>query len=225
MSIRFIFMLTHNDRTIDDAAARLADVQAAGVTNVGFKDVGLPFDELKELNRRIKTGGGTSYLEVVSLDTASELASARAALEIGVDMLLGGTRPRDVLPEIRGSGIRYYPFAGHITGHPSVLNGTADEIRASAVEIAALDGVDGVDLLAYRAPLDVPAMIRTVCDAVGKPVIVAGSIDSAERIATVARAGAAGFTVGTAAFAGSFKTPEPGLDGQLRAIAAAAASV
>lgn len=58
---------------------------------------------------------------MVSLDRASEIASVRAALSLGVDYLLGGTHVDDVLPLLRGSGIRYYPFPGRIVGHPSVL--------------------------------------------------------------------------------------------------------
>ena len=39
-----------------------------------------------------------------------------------------------------------------IDGHPSVLLGEIDEIAASARELTALDGVYGLDLLAYRHP-------------------------------------------------------------------------
>ena len=45
----------------------------------------------------IHAGGATSYLEVVSLDAASELASARAACDLGVHHLMGGTRAAEVL--------------------------------------------------------------------------------------------------------------------------------
>ncbi|MFY8153310.1 MAG: cupin, partial [Hyphomicrobiales bacterium] len=96
-------MLTRNDRTVEDAADQLQTALALGVRHIGFKDIGLPIAQLKALNAAIKAGEATSYLEVVSLDRASEIASARAALEIGVDVLLGGTRAEDVLPVIAGS--------------------------------------------------------------------------------------------------------------------------
>ena len=35
---------------------------------------------------------------VVSLDAQSEETSARAAVELGVDVLMGGTRPQVILP-------------------------------------------------------------------------------------------------------------------------------
>ena len=78
MGLRFIFMLTRNDRTVADAAEQLQSALVLGVRHIGFKDIGLPIDQLKALNTAIKTGGATSYLEVVSLDRDSEIASARA---------------------------------------------------------------------------------------------------------------------------------------------------
>ncbi|MCP4565383.1 MAG: 4-hydroxythreonine-4-phosphate dehydrogenase [Bosea sp.] len=216
----FIFMLTRHDRTVPEAAGHVATALAAGVRHIGFKDVGLPFPALRELGRLIKAGGASSYLEVVSLDRASEIMSVRAALDLGVDHLLGGTHVDDVLPLLRDSGIRYYPFPGEIAGHPSVLNGSVDEIAASARALAGRDGVDGLDLLAYRSGVDVPALMTAVCAATDKPVIVAGSIDRPEQIEAVRLAGAAGFTIGTSALEGRFPARGAALDAQLAAIAA-----
>ena len=42
---------------------------------------------------QLKAAGAVIYLEVVSLDEASELASAELALALGVDVLMGGVRP------------------------------------------------------------------------------------------------------------------------------------
>lgn len=216
----FIFMLTRHDRTVQDAAGHVATALAAGVRHIGFKDVGLPLPALRELGRMIKAGGASSYLEVVSLDRDSEIMSVRAAIDLGVDHLLGGTHVDDVLPLLRGTGIRYYPFPGQVAGHPSVLNGSIDEITASARALAGRDGVDGLDLLAYRSGVDVPALMTAVCGAADKPVIVAGSIDRPEQIEAVRRAGAAGFTIGTSALDGRFPARGAALDAQLEAIAA-----
>lgn len=218
MAFDFILMLTAADRTIPDAAARLEQALEGGVRQIGFKDVGLPFAELRGLAETIRASGGRSFLEVVSLDEESELASARAAVELDVDCLLGGTRAEVVTEITRDHPLRYYPFPGHITGHPSVLEGPEDEIVASARRLADLQHVHGLDLLAYRFAGDVPALMRSVCAAVAKPVIVAGSIDSAARVAAVAEAGAAGFTVGTAALAEAFPAEGTGFAAQIRAI-------
>ncbi|MGO1118486.1 cupin domain-containing protein [Rhodovibrionaceae bacterium A322] len=218
MGVRFIFMLTRNDETVPDADTHLATALAAGVHHIGFKDVGLPFAELKQLNSKIKEGGATSYLEVVSLDRESEVASAKAAVDIGVDILLGGTNVDAVLPILKNSGILYFPFPGRIVGHPSVLAGSIDEIVASAEELAARDGVDGLDLLAYRSTENVTGLMAAVCAAVDKPVIMAGSIGTRERIEIVRKSGAAGFTIGTAALDGDYAADSPELESQLRSI-------
>jgi mannose-6-phosphate isomerase-like protein (cupin superfamily) len=218
MGLRFIFMLTRNDRTVEDASQQLQTALGLGVRHIGFKDIGLPIEQLKSLNAAIKAGGATSYLEVVSLDRASEIVSARAALEIGVDILLGGTRVDDVLPIIKDTSIQYYPFPGRITGHPSVLEGSIEEIVASAKAMAARDGVHGLDLLAYRSAQNVPELMKAVCAAVAKPVFVAGSIASPERIAIVQGAGAAGFTIGTAALDGQYPAKGKDVPSQLTAI-------
>jgi mannose-6-phosphate isomerase-like protein (cupin superfamily) len=218
MGLRFIFMLTRNDRTVPDAAQQLQTALSLGVRHIGFKDIGLPLEQLKGLNAAIKAGGATSYLEVVSLDRESEIVSAKAAADIGVDVLLGGTRVDDVLPILKGTGIQYFPFAGRITGHPSVLEGTIDEIVESARAIAAKDGVHGLDLLAYRSVQNVPELMKAVCAAVSKPVFMAGSIDTRERIEVVQSAGAAGFTIGTAALDGKYPASGKDVPSQLAAI-------
>src|SRR5215469_8141509 len=218
----FIFMLTRRDATLPDALDVARQALAAGVRHIGFKDVGATRATLKLLADELRKAGAVSYLEVVSLDEASELASARLALEIGVDVLMGGVRPKAVAPILREARVRYWPFAGRVEGHPSELIGDIDEIAASGREIAALPGVDGLDLLAYRSQLDGAALTRAVCEAAAKPVVVAGSIDCAERIEAVRSAGAYGFTVGTAAVEGVFPCSAPGLPGQLAAIQAAA---
>jgi 4-hydroxythreonine-4-phosphate dehydrogenase len=225
MAPDFIFMLTHADRTILDAHDRVPEALAVGVRHIGFKDIGLPFPSLRRLADMIRAGGATLYLEVVSLDAASEEASARVAAELGVDVLMGGMRPPVVLPILAGTGIRYYPFPGEIVGHPSVLTGTADTIVESACRLAGMDGVHGLDLLAYRFQGDVPDLIARVCRAVApKPVVVAGSIDRPERIAAVIAAGAAGFTIGTAALDGAFPARSTRLVDQLAFIAEQASS-
>jgi hypothetical protein len=214
----FIFMLTRHDRTVVDAATHVETALRAGVAHIGFKDIGLPFDDLAKLTRQIKDGGASAYIEVVSLDRESELCSVRSALDLGVDYLLGGTHAADVLPMITGTGLKYYPFPGRISGHPSILYGSEASIVDSAVALARHPGVSGLDLLAYRFNGDVPALIAAVCKAVSKPVIVAGSIESAAQIDAVRNGGAAGFTIGTSALDGQFPAHGSDLGSQLSAI-------
>jgi tryptophan synthase alpha subunit len=132
------------------------------------------------------------------------MRSVEAAIEIGVDYLLGGRHADEATRLLQGSGIRYFPFAGHTVGHPTKLTGSIDEIVDDARRLAALPGVHGLDLLAYRFSGDVEALAKRVVEAVTVPVIAAGSIDSAERLQAMRQAGVWAFTVGSAVFDGSF---------------------
>src|SRR3954454_11335046 len=158
----FIFMLTRDDVTVSDALDRYAEVRATGLRWVGFKDVGLPFEQLRALADAIHSDDRKVALEVVSLDEASETRSAEAALEIGVDLLMGGVHPEAVLPVVRATNVLYFPFPGRVIDHPSVLEGSVDEIANSARRLTVQRGILGLDLLAYRSSGDVPRLMDAV---------------------------------------------------------------
>ncbi|WP_322008705.1 4-hydroxythreonine-4-phosphate dehydrogenase [Paraburkholderia sp. J12] len=202
----FIFMLTENDATVADALAAYDSLRDSPVHYVGFKDIGLPVAALKQLAQRIRADGRKVMLEVVATSRETERESIRAALDIGVDFLLGGRHVEDALTLLRGSDVRYFPFAGHTVGHPTVLQGTMDEIVEDARRIASLPGVHGLDLLAYRfaGEGDPAELARRVADSVNVPVIAAGSIDREARVKAMIDAKVWGFTVGSAIFQGAF---------------------
>lgn len=221
--IEFIFMLTHEDRTVPNAEQVLADVAGTGLALVGCKDVGATPERLRDLVARAHDDGLEMMLEVVSTSRDDELASVRAAADAGFDWVLGGTHAADAAALLAGTGIRYCPFPGTIVGHPSVLQGEIDEIARSAAELTALDGVHGVDLLAYRHPTaDVGALTAAVVAASSGPVIAAGSVVEPAQIATLAAAGAWGFTIGGAIFEGRL-AGGPDIAAQVRAVLAVAA--
>jgi hypothetical protein len=205
--IEFIFMLTRDDRTVPDARPVYDLLRDTDLRYVGFKDIGLPPAELRELARAMREDGREVFLEVVSEHAEDELRSVRAALDIGVDWLMGGTHPDEalaILDQVGPPGTpgrpRYCPFPGRVVGHPSILEGTVEEIAASAHDLTARPGVDGLDLLAYRWQGDVPRLTRAVVDAASGPIVAAGSVDSVERIRALAGAGAWAFTIGGAIF-------------------------
>jgi hypothetical protein len=198
----FILMLTRNDATVPNALEVYDDIRSTAVRYVGFKDIGLPVAELKTLAAEIRRDGREVMLEVVSEDAADELRSIQAALDIGVDWVLGGTNPGPALELLGSAGPRYCPFPGRVIGHPSLLRGTVAEIAESARTLTSIPGVYGLDLLAYRHDGDVPALVKAVVDASSGPVIAAGSVDSLDRIAMLARSGVWGFTIGGAIFDG-----------------------
>jgi hypothetical protein len=216
----FIFMLTRDDRTLEDARAVYESVADAGVSHVGCKDIGLPEPELSSFLDAVRAHGGTTHLEVVSATPEDELRSAEAAVRLRPDYLIGGTQVADVQRIIAGSGIRYFPYIGRIVDHPCLLRGSIDEICDDARRVES-QGADGINLLAYRYDGDVPALVRAVSETTSLPLICAGSVDSAERIRELADLGVWAFTVGTAALDGRF-VPGGDLRAQLRAILDAA---
>jgi hypothetical protein len=199
MTPEFIVMLTYNDQTVAKASSIFEDCKDLPVTHWGFKDVGLPPNKMKELFNVMKKAGKTTYLEVVSLTEEEGLSGARLAVEAGCDVLMGTVYFDSILDYLNGKPIKYYPFPGHISGHPSVLKGTIEEIVAHAKFLES-KGVQGLDLLTYRYQGDAPLLLKKVVDEVTIPIVSAGSIESIERILEVKKTGAWGFTIGSALF-------------------------
>ena len=81
----FIFMLTRNDRTVEDAGCLVEQVCDLGVTHVGFKDVGVPATTMRELVAMIRERGGKCYLEVVSTTPEAMIRSLETGVTLGVD--------------------------------------------------------------------------------------------------------------------------------------------
>jgi hypothetical protein len=216
--IEFVFMLTHDDATVPNARDVLLELRDSGLRYVGFKDVGVPPDVLADLTRIAHDAGMEVMLELVATDVADELRLLRAAKGIGVDWVLGGTHPEAGVQILAGTGIRYCPFPGVVEGHPSVLRGGLEQIATHAAELSALEGVHGVDLLAYRhetvSPLE---LTRAVVAAVGGPVIVAGSVATPEQIVALEGTGAWGFTIGGAIVEGRLPGG-PTVPGQVAAV-------
>jgi hypothetical protein len=198
----FVFMLTHGDRTVENAAKVVPELADTGLRYIGFKDVGADAARQRELATLAHDAGFEVMLEVVSTSKEDELSSLQSAAAAGVDWVLGGTHGSDgagILPDT----VRYCPFPGRVVDHPSVLLGTIDEIGNDAERLSALDHVSGLDLLAYRHPTaDHEALIREVVRRSSGPVIVAGSIASIDRVRAVSEAGAWGYTIGSAIFDG-----------------------
>jgi len=222
--INFIFMLTRNDATVPNALEVLEELDGSGLRYVGFKDVGASPERLAEVTDAAHERELEVMLEVVSTSAEDERRSLEAAAEIGVDWVLGGTNPELGVEILSGAEARYCPFPGTVVGHPSVLEGEIEEIAADARRLTATPGIDGVDLLAYRHPsADVDALTRAVVEASEGPVIAAGSVAGFDQIDSLARAGAWGFTIGSAIFEGRLPGG-PDLGAQVRAVLDASAA-
>ena len=200
----FIFMLTHHDKTVENCIEVFEEIKHLKFKYIGFKDIGVPKEKLINLGKIIKESGKELFLEVVSLNEDDEVRSAKAAVELNVDYLMGGTRVNVISEIIKPTKIKYLPFPGKIVGHPSVLDGTIDEITKSAIDLSSNKYVYGLDLLSYRFKGNVEELIKSVVNKTKVPIVSAGSIDSEEKIKIVSALGVWAFTVGSAAFEKKF---------------------
>ena len=203
MKPELIVMLTYNDKTVENAMELFNSMRDTPVTHWGFKDVGLPHDMVKKVVDAMNGAGKTTYLEVVSLSEAEGLAGARLAVECGFNVLMGTVFFDSINDYLKDKTVKYYPFPGHVHSHPSILDGTIEEIVSHARSLEA-KGVDGLDLLTYRYTGNAHALLNTVVKITRVPVVSAGSIGAYDRIMEVRDAGAWGFTIGTAFFEKKF---------------------
>lgn len=199
MKPELIVMLTHHDETVKNALELFEECKDLPVKHWGFKDVGLPPDQMKALVKRMKQAGKTTFLEVVSLSEAEGLTGAQLSVEAGFDILMGTVYFDSIHSYLKDKPVHYYPFPGNVYGHPSILGGTIEGIVAHARSLEAR-GVQGLDLLGYRFTGDARRLLQEVVKGITIPLVCAGSIATLERIAEVWEAGAWGFTIGSAFF-------------------------
>jgi len=219
----FVFMLTRADQTIADCLDVFEYIRPLNLKHIGFKDVGVNPDVLLELNRRIKSFGATSYMEVVSTSKEACYRSAKIAVDIGIDRLLGGTEVDKMLEILKGSKVEYLPFPGKPFDHPTKLAGSARDVE-NHCKLFLEKGCAGADLLAYRAtesdPLDLVKAARRGLGTKGY-LLCAGSVNNQSQIRSLKEAGCDAFTIGSAAFDGSFSPLKGSLRSQLDDIIAA----
>jgi len=194
-----IVMLTHHDQTVPDALELFNSSKDYPIKHWGFKDVGLPPQEMQTVATAMKAAGKITFLEVVSLSEEEGLRGAKLAVDSGFDILMGTVFFPSIGEYLKDKPVRYYPFPGHVHSHPSILDGSIDEIVAHANELEE-NGAHGLDLLTYRYTGDAPRLLKEVVESTKIPIVSAGSIATFERINEVWEAGAWGFTIGSAFF-------------------------
>ena len=77
----FIVMLTHNDRTVENAKQIFDMCRDAAAKCWGFKEHPLPLEEMKALYTKMKAQGKTTFLEVVAYTEEEGLAGAQMAVK------------------------------------------------------------------------------------------------------------------------------------------------
>lgn len=203
MTPQLIVMLTHNDFTVMNAAEIFESCKDSGAQYWGFKEHPLPKEDMKRLFSRMKECGKTTFLEVVAYTEAEGLEGAHTAVECGCDVLMGTVYHDSIHAYCQRHGMRYMPFIGRITGRPSILEGSIEDMISEAEALKA-KGVFGIDLLGYRYTADAERLISTIVSGTDLQVCVAGSIDSNERLQFVRKANPWAFTIGSAFFEHKF---------------------
>lgn len=194
-----IVMLTHDDLTVEDAFQVFEHCQDTKAKYWGFKEKPLPIKEMQRVYARMKECGKRTALEVVAYSESEGLEGAEMAAVCGCDILMGTCYHESIARFCQQKGISYMPFVGKITGRPSILEGSIEEMVAEAARLKA-EGVFGIDLLGYRYCADAQQLITDMVGKTGLPVCVAGSIDSYERLRFIKETQPWAFTIGSAFF-------------------------
>jgi hypothetical protein len=194
-------MLTENDITRKDALEIYETIRNTNLKFIGFKDIGLPLNALKDLTTMIKKDKRTIFLEIVSNSKKDTIKSAEIGVDLGVDYLIGGTDPNieDVLKLIDGTNIKFFPYIGEVIDHPCKLRGSIDEFITQYRRFKTY-GIDGINLLGYRHEENSENIIKTLNKISELPLIVAGDIKTKEQILFLIKLDIWGFTIGTAIF-------------------------
>ena len=196
-------MLTHHDFTVSDAAKIFEQCRESKARFWGMKEHRLPPEEMRSLFTRMKACGMTTFLEVVGYTEEEGMAGAELACQCGCDVMMGTKYFDSINDFCKSHNLKYMPFVGKVTGRPSVLTGTMEEIIDEAHGYLSR-GVFGIDLLGYRYKGDASKLISTFIKKVEAPICLAGSIDGFERLDEVREVNPWAYTIGSAFFEGKF---------------------
>ncbi|MBM0749688.1 hypothetical protein [Staphylococcus epidermidis] len=203
MNNELIVMLTYNDVTVKNASQIFEECKQSNVKFWGFKDSGIPLDEMKKLFSYMKENNKTTVLEVVEYTEEEGLKGAKIALECGCDILMGTVFFDSINKFCKENGLKYMPFVGNVYNRPSVLEGTVESMISQANDYLS-KGVYGLDLLAYRYVGDVESLIKRLSDEINAPICIAGSINSHERLDYIKTCSPWAFTIVSCFFDNNF---------------------
>lgn len=195
-----IVMLTKNDMTVANAFEVFEEAKDAPARFWGFKEVGIPKDEMKRLVKRMKECKKTTFLEVVEYTEEKCIEGARIGAECGFDILMGTLYFDSVKKIADEAGMKYYPFIGKVHDRPSILDGDIAEMIQEGKALIEEKAVEGFDLLGYRYTGDAPTLNTEFVKNIPAKVCLAGSVASFERLDEIRETGAWAFTIGSAFF-------------------------
>lgn len=198
-----IVMLTYNDCTVNNAYEIFNQCKNSKAKFWGMKEKPLPLEKMQELYSYFKQCGKTTFLEVVSYTEKECMEGAITALQCKCDILMGTLYFDSINEFCQKNGLKYMPFIGTVTKRPSILEGDIEDMISKA-NMYLEKGVYGFDLLGYRYTGDCVSLINNFVSQVPAPVIVAGSINSYQRLNEVKKASPWAFTIGSAFFDNKF---------------------
>lgn len=198
-----IVMLTYNDHTVNNAYRIFDECKNTKASVWGFKEEPLPLNEMKKLFGYMKQCGKTTALEVVAYNEKQCTEGALKAAECGCDILMGTVYSEKVHTICRENGLRYMPFIGTVTGRPSVLEGSIENMIIQANDLLK-KGIYGFDLLGYRYTGDASELNRRFVSEINAPVCIAGSVNSFQRLDEIKAVNPWAFTIGSAFFDNMF---------------------
>ena len=198
-----IVMLTYNDRTVENAYEIFEQCKDSSIQYWGFKEEGIPSDEMKRLCSYMKEYKKTTVLEVVAYSEEECMNGARMAVECGCDILMGTLFYDTVNDFCKANNLTYMPFVGKVKDRPSILEGTVEDMINEANSYLK-KGVYGFDLLGFRYTGDANKLIEEFVRRVDAPVCIAGSVNSFARLDDIKNTNARFFTIGSAFFENKF---------------------
>jgi hypothetical protein len=198
---QLIVMLTHHDVTVLDSKRIFLEAKNAPCDYWGFKDVGLPEDQMRDLVACMKDAGKTTFIESLAYTEEEGLKSVQLAAGCRFDFVLGTHYSKSILDLTSANGIKYLPFVGKRKEHR--LYGEIDEIIAEAKQVLSY-GTYGVNLPGFRYVGDAITLITKLVKSVDKPVSVVGSINNFERLDLIKQTNPWMFTIGSAFFEKNF---------------------
>ena len=200
---QLIVMLTHNDYTVKNAYEIFKQCKNSKAEFWGIKEKGLSPRQMKDLFAYMKKCDKTTILEVVAYTEDECIEGAKIAVECCCDILMGTVFFDSVNEYCKENNLKYMPFIGKVTGRPSVLEGSAEEMINEAKKHLE-KGVYGVVLLGYRYTGNGAALIKKFISQVNAPICIAGSINSYKRLDGIKSANPWAFTIGGAFFENKF---------------------
>ena len=212
-------MLTRSDQTVPDCLEVLDEIRPLGLGHIGFKDVGVPPEVLRELVARIQA------------TRRDELHGGREHVERGVLALgAGRARHRRRSPARRHAGRRgardprgqrgttYLPFPGRPFEHPTKLGGTPRRRRSTIAGGSRRRAAPASICSRIARPRPIRSSSCARRGAARRATARRRQRRDPAQIRALAAAGADAFTIGSAAFDGSFSPLMGSLRSQLRAI-------